>query len=285
MITRDLPYYKLPKCGSISPTDQKEVEDPDKRGLICLLEPPRRNARYVMGVDPCAGITGWDREHRTTDDLANDNGSIEVIRCGNGQEIPDVQVAEYAAPVDAEDLADVAALLGRMYCGNSDSGEALAIIEIWPGPGLLTQRRLMNHFNYQNFFRWEYLDTMVPKATNTFGWQSTPKTLHLLWTRYARHYRKGLLRIRTATLMDEMRGLQKAQGQPFPEAVGELARDDRVRAASMAVWAAHDWILAESSTEQQKVTSVSTEPEWQSSDCSSEDLYTSWEERFSNLGG
>ncbi len=45
----------------------------------------------------------------------------------------DIQVAEFAAPIDAEDAAGVVNFLGRMYAGASEEDQALAIIEVQPG--------------------------------------------------------------------------------------------------------------------------------------------------------
>lgn len=281
-----LPNYTLPKCGSIHPLDEQSLDhrDIDARGLIKLWEPPKARARYVIGVDPSAGITNWSRQHRNDDDLKTDNGAIEVIRCGNGINIPDTQVAEYAAPIDAEDLADVVALLGRLYSGNSEYGEALCIVEIWPGPGLLTHRRLVNHYGYMNFFRWEYLESMVPKATNSFGWQSNVKTLQLLWSRFSRHVSKGLLTVRSPWLAEELSDLQNIPGKTFPQPSGELVHDDRVRAVAMGIWAAHDWSLAESIPEAKPIDRDNhAEVNWQASDCSVEDMYEMWERKYQEL--
>jgi hypothetical protein len=116
-----------------------ETDDDDPRGLINVWQPPLESANYVVSCDPSYGIAGWHRQLRTEEDEKVDNCAIEVIRCGAGRG-PDVQVAEYAAPIDAEDAAGVVNFLGRMYGGASEEEQALAIIEVQPGPGLLTQR-------------------------------------------------------------------------------------------------------------------------------------------------
>ena len=280
-----LPHYRLPNCGSINPldVDSQDHLDIDPRGLIKLWEPPKSRARYVMGVDASAGILHWSRQHRNDEDLTTDNGAIEVIRCGDGQLHPDVQVAEYAAPIDAEDLADVAALLGRLYAGNSEYEEALCIIEIWPGPGLLTQRRMINHYGYTHLFRWEYLDSIVPKATNTLGWSSNTKTLQMLWSRFSRHIGKNLLKVRSQHLMDELADLQHIPGKTFPQPAGEMAHDDRVRAMAQAIWAAHDWALAENIPDRQHVERNSKTASWQASDMSLEGMMDAWEDRFQQI--
>lgn len=280
----ELPHYHLPNCGSINPLPDfsPEHSDPDSRGLLKLWEPPKPRARYVMGIDATVGIINWDRYHRNIDDRRTDNGAIEIIRCGNGRDIPDVQVAEYAAPIDAEDLADIAVLLGRLYAGNSELGEACCIPEVWPGPGLLTLRRMINSYGYTNFFRAEYLDSIVPKAQNSYGWQSTAKTLQLLWSRGSKHLGKGLSIIRSTYLYDELSNLQNIPGKTFPQPAGDLTHDDRVRAYFMAIWAAHDWSLMEM-PEPQKVSSQEKYINYQASDCSEERMYELWEEQYQDL--
>src|SRR6266436_2478220 len=137
----------------------------DPRGMLWLWEPPRRNANYIVSCDPSYGIAGWNRFLKRENDEEVDNGAVEVIRCGN----PDVQVAEFAAPVDAEDIAMVVNFLGRMYCGTSEDEQALAIVEVQPGPGLLTQRELINRYGYTNLFPWQHLDSMAVEVTRAYG--------------------------------------------------------------------------------------------------------------------
>jgi hypothetical protein len=40
----------------------------DPRGVAWMWEPPRKNAAYVMGIDPTVGITGWSRHSRVAND-------------------------------------------------------------------------------------------------------------------------------------------------------------------------------------------------------------------------
>src|SRR3990167_5182463 len=179
------PHYSLPKCGAISPLSLSDLhhKDPDPRGLVKLWEPPNPRARYVVGVDPSCGLVNWSRYHRVSQDQETDNSCVEVIRCGNDRDIPDVQVAEYAAPITAEDVAEIAVLLGRLYAGNSEFGEALCIIETHPGPGLLTHQAMIQKHGYTNMWRWEYLDSMLPTTAKSFGWNSNVSTLQYLWSR------------------------------------------------------------------------------------------------------
>lgn len=244
-----LPQYNLPKCGLISPLEFNDLDhlDPDWRGLVKLWEPPKPRARYVMGIDPAGGIVNWSRSRRFNDDLEKDNSAIDIFRCGDGVLAPDAQVAEFAAPMMAQDIVEIAVLLGRLYRGNSESGEALCIIETWPGPGMLTHQDMVSKHGYTNMWRWEYLDTLVPTVANSFGWKSNQKTLDYLWSKFSRHLGRGLLTIKSAELFSELSNLQVDPKKTFPQPCSGQVHDDRVRASSMAVWAAHDWVLGEDS--------------------------------------
>ena len=276
-----LPQYALPKCGLISPLEFDAFEhlDPDWRGLVKLWEPPQPKARYVMGIDPAGGIVNWSRHRRVNDDLEHDNSAIEVIKCGNGRDIADIQVAEFAAPMMAQDIVEVATLLGRLYCGNSDVGEALCIIETWPGPGMLTHQDMVARHGYVNMWRWEYLDTLIPTVANTFGWKSNMKTLDYLWNKFSRHVGKGLLKVRSGELFSELSNLQTDPKKTFPQPCTGQVHDDRVRAIATAVWAAHDWVLGdEGIPERQKVNDPAYELNPQACDMTVEG-YDDWAER------
>ena len=140
--------------------DQYDERDP--RGQLLVWEPPLDSEDYICGVDPTMGILGWNRQLRTDDEEKHDNAALEVFRRGRWidevlklkddagnlrttrvpKKLPDVQVAEWAGPLDAEDLAYVCNFVGRMFPGSSEERQALMAIEVAPGPGWLTQRVL-----------------------------------------------------------------------------------------------------------------------------------------------
>jgi hypothetical protein len=282
-MTDKSPFPELYTIGSrqrlqkIDPRDEHFI---DPRGLVCMWEPPNPRAAYVMGIDPTVGIVNWDRNLRTRDDYRTDNGAIEIIRVGK----PDYQVCEYAAPIDPEDLADVANILGRMYCGREESQQALCIIEIYPGPGLLTQRKMINHHGYLNHFIWRYLDSMTPKATQSvsLGWTSSPKSVRDLWIRGTRHITHGDIVIRSEWLAEEM-----ADCEPDPVKMTAKAvygrHDDRVRAILMSIWAAHDWDFFVDGDSQPKVVAGESDSDWQKTDCTYDQMLEGWERRWDEL--
>ena len=281
--------HHVPNGGDVIPLtrDDSLYDDvtKDPRGLFWVWEPPNQRASYVMGIDPTMGITGWDRDNRVTDDVKTDNGAIEVLKVGHGDPgsphfIPDVQVAEYAAPIDPEELANVANIIGRMFAGNNEDGQCLAIIEIYPGPGLLTQRRMLNTYGYTNHFVHKLLDATVSKPTARLGWTANPKSVRDLWIRTKRHILRGGLTHHSPWLVEEWTDCEvdfvKQTGQAL------TGHDDRVRAVNMALWAAHEWSF-DVETRKEEVD-VSGRASWQASDMSADEMGRQWEERWAELG-
>jgi hypothetical protein len=143
-----------------------DYDQTDPRGQLLVWEPPQSWAVYMIGVDPTLGILGWNRHLRSDEDWKHDNAAIEVFRKGRTEVVersdgvkvlekqPDVQVAEWVGPLDAEDLAYVCNFIGRMYCGNDEDGQGMLCIEVSPGPGWLTQRVLASQFGYERFPPW-----------------------------------------------------------------------------------------------------------------------------------
>lgn len=235
----------------------------DPRGIAWLWESPMPQAKYIMGMDPTVGITNWSRASRTDNDHKTDNGAIEVWRVdairrqvigrdGKPEIDPatrqpriimaDLQVAEYAAPIDAVEIARVAKLLGTIYCGDSDLEQCELIFESYPGPGILTLQELLR-IGYGNLWCWEYIDN-IAEATNRIGWRSWQTSQRLLWQRARRHIISDCAEVRSPWLLEE---LANATFDPVKlRAIAAYgSHDDRLYAASMAWWAGHHWTYDE----------------------------------------
>ena len=265
--------------GNDTLTKADGPEDGDARGYVLIFEPPSTRDTYVMGIDPTVGRVGWNRQLRTRDDLRTDNGAIEIIKLGR-QGKPDIQVCEYAAPIDPEDLADVANTLGRMYVGSSEEGQCLTIIEVYPGPGLLTQRKMINALGYYNMFIWKYLDSMAVKMTNSLGWQSSPKSVRDLWIRGTRHISRDQVKVLSPYLAEELAHCEADELKMTAKA-SSGKHDDRVRAFLMAIWALHDWSYQIEDTPVKVIEGKA--PNWQASDMSLDRMYAAWEDKFDEI--
>ncbi|HKT90146.1 MAG TPA: hypothetical protein VJQ59_16995 [Candidatus Sulfotelmatobacter sp.] len=227
--------------GSLVPAEDADY-DGDPRGIVWMYEQPKPNGEYVIGVDPSVGIVGWNRFSRRDDDVKTDNAVVEVIKCGRGSEIPDVQVAEYAAPIDPDELAEVANIIGRVFGGRNEDGQAKCIIEVYPNPGLLTHRRMVE-LGYLNMFNWTYLNGVVPvPKVGQLGWYSTPKTQQALWLRGSKHMTKKNFIPRSPWLVEEMADvvldMQKMRARAY---YGH--HDDRLQATLMALWCARQFSM------------------------------------------
>jgi len=267
----------LGKLGDLIP--MKNL-DRDPRGIVFIHEPPNPSSTYFMGVDPSKGITGWSRELRSRDDLRVDNAAIEIVKKSKGDE-PDLQVCEYAAPIDPYDLAVYVNALGRMYGGNEEDGQCLCIPEVWPGPGLPTLRELINRFGYTNIYVWRYVDSLRPKLTTNLGWTSTEKTVRDLWIRGTRHIVQERINLFSLPLIEEMTDCEEDPIKMMGKAIYGK-HDDRVRALLLAIWAAHDWSLE---VETLPTSDLSLQPKvnWQASDISIDRMNEEWNDQFASF--
>ena len=212
----------------------------DIRGYFMAWEPPKDDVRYVIGADPAEGIVGWNRHARVKDDKKNDNCALEVVRLGfKGK--PDVQVAEFAAPISCQDFAGVIDYVGRLYCGIEPM--AHAVVEA-AGGGLLTIRYLLDTYLYDNMFQWQAIDGMSPRMTNSVGWYPTNRSVPVLWAKGARYISSGQLQVNSPYLLDELRTCIYDPIRKRGEAVSGK-HDDRVRAIMLAGWAARGWSSAD----------------------------------------
>jgi hypothetical protein len=238
-----------------------EEIDRDPRGLLLMWEPPRKNCKYIMGLDSAEGITGWTRGTRADGDHKTDNGVIEVFRPDGvaeplfiqegGKKIPDidpitkrqrmlyrdVQVAEFAAPCDAVEIARVANVIGRIYAGDEED-QCELIWESWPGCGILVTQELLR-LNYGNLWHWEYIDS-VAEETNRLGWRSTRESQKILWYRSRRHLMNRKAIIRSKYLLDEYSNAEIDLDKMRARAAYGY-HDDRFQAANMCFWAGHKW--------------------------------------------
>jgi hypothetical protein len=273
------PAFHIGSKATITPVPLTQIDE-DPRGLLWMYEPPSTRSTYVMGVDPSNGRTNWNRFNRTDDDYLTDNGAIEVIRIGH-KGSPDVQVAEYAAPIDPYDLAAVANAIGRLYAGNNEDEQCLSIVEVWPGPGLPCQREMIDRFGYTNQFLWMYGDSMVPKQTASYGWQSNQKSVRDLWIKGIRHISNHSIQLKSPWLVEELADAEMDMEKMRGRAIYG-SHDDRVSALLMAIWAGHQWSY-DIETNPEPAEIGLNDVEWQATDISLDRLMDAWEDRWEEI--
>ena len=229
--------YTVGASGRLEKLGTEEY-DGDARGILWMWEPPEKSFTYCMGIDPTVGRTGWNRFARSKEDLKTDNAAIEVVKIGkNGN--PDTQVAEFAAPVDATEIGEIANVLGRMYAGTEED-QCKCILEIFPGPGGMTMQRMLE-LGYTNQFRWEYYADSPASPTKSIGWHASPRTNRDLWVKASRHINLKQVRVRSPFLAEEYADCRMNLEKQYGE--NPTGHDDRVRAFNLALWVANSWSM------------------------------------------
>lgn len=257
-----------------------ELHDSDERGVIWIWEQPRASSTYVLGVDTTVGITGWTRELRVEEDAKIDNAVIQVLRVGK----PDVQVAEFAAPIDQYELAKYVNFLGRMYAGNSDEQQALACIEMNNG-GWATQTELINRYGYTNLPPWRYESGLTPFITKKYGWYSNQSTRRDLWIMGMRHINAKLVKINSPWLVEEMTDCTWDNFLSMTARASYNSHDDRVVSLLISCWYAHEWSLELDHAPESAPIQRMDRPDYQRSDMSYDEMISEANENFARLTG
>jgi hypothetical protein len=260
--------FTIGKAGRLDKMDTCEY-DGDPRGILWLYEPPSRSATYCCGVDPTVGRTSWSRYSRVKEDARTDNGAIEVIKVGKDGK-KDVQVAEYAAPVDAFELGYITNLVARMYAGVEEES-CKVIIEVFPGPGAGTLQTLLE-CGVTNLFHWEYYGNTAATPTRAMGWHASPRTNRDLWVKASRHLVLQQCIIKSPWLVEEFSDCRMNIEKDYGE--NPNGHDDRVRAFQLALWIANSWSMnIERITEKVATTAPI---DWQASDMTMDEIHDGW---------
>lgn len=289
--------------SSLQPSEESwEQIKIDPRGVLLMFEPPRKDAKYVMGMDSSEGITGWSRATRVQGDHKTDNGAIEIFEI-DGEKVPlwttdengnrvadldpstgrqrvryrDVQVAEFAAPCDAVEIARVANVLGKIYRGSSEE-QCLLIWESWPGCGMLATQELLR-LDYRNLWQWETFADAQAAPTNSLGWHSSYQSQLILWTRARRHMMSRSALIRSRFLYDEWAKAEVDVAKMRAKA-SYGNHDDRFVASELAFWGGHAWTYDE--YQQESVTETPQVLDYQRRAPGLEDYesFTDWRSRM-----
>ncbi len=209
--------------------------DDDPNGRFLQFEEPKKNYRYVLGVDVATGV-------------GLTNSVIHVLRVGTMYE-PYTQVGEFACNfLDPHALAPIIDFLGRRYWNDDDDLPALACIEC-NNAGESTQYDLMTLYNYPNIFIWKVYDKAGNLLTNKLGWWTTPRTRRKIVLFGSRLLKSSMWHINSPWFIDEMADfeLQRGVGNMLLDSEMEAiarhkpgALDDRLMAGFIAVWCAQD---------------------------------------------
>lgn len=266
----------------IGPAHPSEI-DKDPRGLIQLWElPDERPRNYVVSCDPTGGIPGWQRAFREHNDVLTDNGAVQVWRkesaarsceeckglgyrpttsknvqveckpCNGRGKLGGraVQCAEFAAPIDSEELALYVFLLGRMYKPMGDFEEVLAIVAS-ANTGIITIRTLQSKYHYGNLYQARALGGASPKFMSGYGFAEGPTTVPVLHARSHAVLLKRDAEPRSPWLIKEYAdAIRRIVGPPGQEKERFLVppgggrHDDRMTTSFLAFWVLFDLYTA-----------------------------------------
>lgn len=283
------PLYSVGSAGTIDIMNPSLEYDGDPRGIAWLYEPPNRQYTYVMGIDPTQGRTGWNRFSRVKSDKRVNNGSIEIVRmgrqyfdpAGKPQHTRDIQVCEFAAPIDPIELGYVANLLGRLYAGKEED-QCMCIVESHPGPGVMTMRQLVD-MGYTNLWRWQYYGDLVPESSKSVGWTATERSVRDLWIKSLRHLTLQRVLIRSPFLVEEYADARMNDVKGYAESPNNAkGHGDRMRAFNLALWAGNKWDMEIERTNE----TVSTQPQvtnFAASDMSLEQIQAAYEDMMDRM--
>lgn len=275
------PLLTIPDKGRLTAFSVEEWDD-DPRGIVFCAEPPNPAATYCMGIDPTMGRTGWNRANRVQDDLKVNLGSIQVIRLGGPIYLPDggmahspdVQVVEYAAPIDPFELAFVANLIGRVYAGEAQD-QCQCIIESYPGPGGMTSRQMIE-LGYTNLWQRQQYGAMQVSTTAQIGWHANQQTIRDLWAKASRHINLKRVRIWSPWLVEEYADARLDVDLGYAvSASNEKGHGDRMRAFNLALWAGNKWDTEIERTQEQ-VLSTNKRPDWAHTLMSEDQIKDQW---------
>lgn len=210
---------------------------------------------------------GWTSWTSTDADRATDNAAIEVIRAGTMKQVeingklkayrePDVQVAEYAAPVDYRAFAAAIVAIAKLYRGNSDEEGCLVNCEFGPGVNIAVFAELWDRLGYTNIYQQPYLN--VPGGSqrkNNYGFWANHTDNMLAWQKGVRHIHTGSLRMNSPWLIEE---LKDADRDAFCSLSKRPRHDDRFKALLIGLWALNAWTMFQDDVDSTTLQTIGT---------------------------
>lgn len=198
-----------------------DVPGTDQMGYrLRVWEMPEEGELYYVAADPAGGIEGGDYS------------CIQVFKIGSGP-APDEQVAEWHGWINPTPFGNLCCAIGYMY------NEAELSLELNSGFGEKAYMEIFRILQYPKLFRWKHYDKIKNFYTDYMGWFTNVKTRELLITGMRERIMERTVILRSPWLLDEMMDFsQDESGTGRFE--GQNTNDDRVFAAMIAVWCAHD---------------------------------------------
>jgi hypothetical protein len=206
---------------------------------LVVYDPPQRGNYYAIGVDTADGL-GKEDEDRCVLSVTNNRFQGDS----------DEQVAEYTTnKVNSAQVVAFAACIGAWYGRNSPDGRgAKYAIEQLRGPGDTCQHQLkmMGFNNHHKPRRYDSKKIKDNPGTKE-GWYSNGWSVPMLMSRFQEAVNGGWYIPKSKWLIEELRTLERHETggkSKMEHRTGQ--HDDRVRAAAVSYFTAHDFdILTE----------------------------------------
>lgn len=219
--------------------DMDESVEMNTLDRLIVYEPPQRGNYYAMGVDTADGL-GTEDEDRTVLSVTNNRFKGES----------DVQCAEYTTNrLNSAQVVAFAACIGAWYGHKSPDGRGMKYaIEQIRGPGDTCQHQLkMLGFNNHHKPR-RYDSKKIKENPGTKeGWYSNGWSVPMLMSRFQEAVNGGWYTPKSKWLIEELRTLERHETAGKSKMEHRSGgHDDRVRAAAVSYFTAHDFdILTE----------------------------------------
>ena len=180
---------------------------------------PESGETYYLGADPAHGLEG-----------RGDFSCVQIFRIGRGPS-PDVQVAEWRGWINPTPFGHVIVGLAKWY---NQCQVALEINAV----GEKTYIEIFRVLEYPNLFRWKHYDKIKNFYTDFMGWVTNHKTRDLIITNMRERIVDKTVVLYSYDLLNEMLDFGgEEEGDRFE---GQNTNDDRVMAAMICLWCAHD---------------------------------------------
>jgi hypothetical protein len=219
--------------------DQDETFETNTMDRLMVYDPPQRGYYYAMGVDTADGL-GKEDEDRAVLSITNNRF--------NGES--DQQCAEFTTnKVNSAQIVAFAACIGAWYGKGSPDGRGMKYaIEQIRGPGDTCQHQLkMMGFNNHHKPRRYDGKKIKENPGSKEGWYSNGWSVPMLMSRFQEAVNGGWYSPKSKWLIEELRTLERHEtGGKSKMEHRSGQHDDRVRAAAVSYFTAHDFdILTE----------------------------------------
>jgi hypothetical protein len=223
-------HYEWTMIPLLPPNEEREQETLD---YLLIYEWPKNGTFYSCGIDTADGLGKEDEER-----------SCLSVTKNRFQGDSDQQVAELTSVrINSAQIVAFAACVGALYgpCCPTSRGIKFCIEQIQgPGDTCQHQLKMMGFFNHHVPRRYDS-KKIKDDSSRKEGWYSSGWSVPVLMTRFVEAVNGGWYEPRSKWLIEELRTLERHETNGKSKMEHQSGKfDDRVRAAAMSYFTAHD---------------------------------------------